>query len=171
MRLLNDLLYYGVLLPISYLPFPVLYHLSDGLYLILFKAIGYRKEVVLRNIANSFPDKSNEEHQAITCAFYKHLCDLIVESLKVFSISQKEVSQRMKVINPEFIDRFYERGQNVIMAGGHYNNWELFAMAIDGDIKHKAVAIYKPLTSLYFDKKMRDSRSKYEIANDFNKVC
>jgi KDO2-lipid IV(A) lauroyltransferase len=65
------------------------------------------------------------------------LCDLVVESLKVFTISQAEVTERMKVANPDFMDRFYEQGKNVIMAGGHYNNWELFAVAIDASIKHK----------------------------------
>ena len=163
MRFLSALLYYGVLIPISHLPFTVLYNMSNGLYWLLYKIIGYRKNVVLQNIANSFPDKSAEERLIIASDFYRHFCDLIVESLKIFSISREEVNQRMKVVNPAFIDRFYDQGKNVIMAGGHYNNWELFAMAIDGGIKHKAVAIYKPLTSQFFDKKMRESRSKYGL--------
>lgn len=163
MRFLNSLFYYGILIPISHLPYPLLYTLSDGLYFIMFTVIGYRRTVVLQNIANSFPDKSKQEQLQIASDFYRHFCDLIVESLKVFSISKKEVDQRVKVINPEFIDRFYHKGQNVIMAGGHFNNWELFAMAIDGGIKHKAVALYKPLTSIFFDQKMRDSRGKYGL--------
>jgi KDO2-lipid IV(A) lauroyltransferase len=163
MRFLTAFFYYGVIIPVSHLPFRLLYVLSDGLYVVLFKMIGYRKKVALQNVANSFPEKTTNEHLQIVSDFYRHFCDLVVESLKVFTISQEEVNERMKVINPEFIDRFYDQGKNVIMAGGHYNNWELFAMAIDGPLKHKAVAIYKPLTSLFFDKKMRESRSKYGL--------
>lgn len=163
MKFFTALFYYAIIIPISHLPFRVLYVISDGLYVVMYQIIGYRKKVVFENIVRSFPEKSTEEHLEIVRDFYRHFCDLIVESLKVFSISQAEVSKRMKVVNPEFIDRFNDQGKSVIMAGGHYNNWELFAMAIDGPIKHKAVAIYKPLTSLFFDKKMRESRSKYGL--------
>jgi len=145
------------------LPFRVLYVISNGLYILMYNVIGYRKKVVLQNITRSFPNKTTAEHIQITKGFYRHFCDLVLESIKVFTISQVEVNQRMKVINPDFLDRFYQQGKTVIVAGGHYNNWELFAVAIDAPIKHKAVAIYKPLSSLFFDKRMRESRSKYGL--------
>jgi len=145
------------------LPYPVLYFISDGLFVVIYKIVGYRKKVVLQNIANSFPDKTHEEHLRITSAFYKHLCDLVVESIKVFTISEKQVKQRFKIINAEYIDRFFVKGQNVILAGGHYNNWELFAVAIDEAIMHQAVALYKRLNNKFFDEKMRSSRGKYGL--------
>lgn len=163
MRLLNALFYYGILIPISYLPYPVLYVLSDGLYILLFRIIGYRKAVVIKNIRNSFPEKSEKEQLQIVDAFYKHLCDLIVESIKVFSISENQIHQRMKILNPEYINKYFEQNQSVILAGGHFNNWELFAVAIDAAIKHDAVAIYKPLSNLFFDEKMRYSRGKFGL--------
>jgi Kdo2-lipid IVA lauroyltransferase/acyltransferase len=163
MRIVTQLFFYLVLLPISYMPFPVLYILSDGLYLIIYKVIGYRKKVVLQNVANSFPEKSREEHLRIVNEFYKHLCDLVVESIKVFTISEKQVKQRFKFVNPEFIDRFYDQGRSVIIAGGHKNNWELLAVAIDAEIKHKSVALYKRLNNKFFDEKMRATRGKYGL--------
>jgi len=163
MRLLNLAFYYGILIPVSYLPYPVLYFISDGLYLVIYELIGYRKKVVLQNIASSFPEKTNEERLQIVRDFYRHLCDLVVESIKVFTISEKQVKHRFKIINPPYIDHFFEKGQSVILAGGHYNNWELFAVAIDEAIRHKAVALYKPLTNKFFDEKMRSSRGRYGL--------
>jgi Kdo2-lipid IVA lauroyltransferase/acyltransferase len=163
MRLLNVFFFYGILIPISYLPYPVLYFISDGLYLVIYKLVGYRKKVVLQNISHSFPQKTKEEHIQIVIGFYKHLCDLVVESIKVFTISESQVQERFKFINPEYINRFFDQGQSVILAGGHYNNWELFAVAIDDAIRHKAVALYKPLSNAFFDEKMRSSRGKYGL--------
>ena len=163
MNIVSGFLYYGILIPFSWLPYRILYFISDGLYVLLYRLFSYRKTVVLQNIANSFPEKSHLEHLEITDRFYRHLCDLIVESIKVFSISDEEVQRRMQVINPEFINRFYQEGRSVILAGGHYNNWELFAVAIDRAIKHQAVALYKPFTNAYFDKKMCESRGKYGL--------
>lgn len=163
MNFLNNLFYYGVIIPVSRLPFTLLYVLSDFMYYVIYYIVDYRKKVVFRNIKNSFPDKTSAEHQMMAKKFYRHFCDLALESLKVFSISEKEVHDRMVLKNPEVIDRYFDQGRSVIIAGGHYNNWELFAVAIDSMVKHRTIAIYKPLTSKFFDDKMRQTRGKYGL--------
>jgi KDO2-lipid IV(A) lauroyltransferase len=162
-NLLSALLYYLVIIPISLLPFPLLYGLSNILYLVLYKIIGYRKKVVLANIQRSFPNKTAKEHQEICDRFYKHFCDLILESIKTFTISQKQVSKRVTCKNPEMINQYFDEKRSVIIAGGHYNNWELFAVGVDALIKHNTVGIYKPLSNKYFDEKMRKTRSRYGL--------
>jgi Kdo2-lipid IVA lauroyltransferase/acyltransferase len=163
MWLVNNLLYYLVIIPISRLPYPLLYGVSDLLFVLFYYILGYRKKIVLKNIQRSFPNKTTSEHSAICKEFYHHFCDLILESLKVFTISEKEVKERMVFKNPGLVNRYFERGQSMILAGGHYNNWELFAVGIDAAIKHPAIAIYKPLSNLFFDKKMRVTRGKYGL--------
>ncbi len=163
MFIIHSFLYYGVIIPISFLPFRLLYVLSDFLFFLFYYVFNYRKKIILGNIQRSFPEKSNKEHIEICKKFYHHFCDLILESVKIFSISEKEVLKRVICKNPEVINKYYDQGKSVIIAGGHYNNWELFAVAIDSLIKHKTIGIYKPLSNLYFDKKMRETRSKYGL--------
>jgi KDO2-lipid IV(A) lauroyltransferase len=163
MVVLNVLLYYLVIIPISLLPFPLLYGFSDFLYVMIYHLIGYRKKVVLQNIRNSFPEKSEAEQVEICKKFYSHFCDLVVESLKTFTISQKQVAKRVICTNPEVIDKYYAQKRSVIIAGGHYNNWELFAVAVDELIKHDTVGIYTPLSNKFFDEKMRKTRSRYGL--------
>lgn len=163
MWLLNNLLYYLLIIPVSLLPYPLLYGLSDTLFVIFYYIVGYRKKVVVSNIQRSFPDKTPAEQAAICKEFYHHFCDLILESLKVFTISEQEVKERMVFVNPELVDSYFEKGKSMILAGGHYNNWELFAVGIDAAIKHPAIAIYKPLSNPFFDKKMRMTRGKYGL--------
>lgn len=159
----SALLYYLVILPVSKLPYPVLYFLSDVLFLVFYYVLGYRMKVIAGNIDRSFPDLSRPEKKAIVRNFYRHFCDLIVESLKVFSITEQQVKQRFVVRNPELLNNYFDQGRSVILAGGHFNNWELFAVAIDQPLKHQAVAVYKPLTNAYFDQLMRVSRGKYGL--------
>lgn len=163
MLIVNAFLYYFIIIPISLLPFPLLYGLSDFLFIIFYHLLGYRKKVVIGNIQRSFPDLTHPQQQAIARKFYRHFCDLILESLKTFTISEKEVSKRVVCKNPELIDKYYHQKKSVVIAGGHYNNWELFAVAVDQLIKHKAIGIYKPLSNGYFDNKMRKTRSKYGL--------
>jgi len=163
MIVFNVLLYYFIIIPISLLPFPLLYKLSDGLYVLFYYVSGYRKKIVLQNIRNSFPEKSEKEQIEICKNFYRHFSDIVVESLKTFTISEKEVKRRLVCNNPEVVNKYFEQNRSVIIAGGHFNNWELFAVGIDGLIKHQSSGIYKPLTNKYFDAKMRKTRGKYGL--------
>lgn len=161
--MLTKLLYYFIIIPISVLPFPVLYRISDLLYYVLYYGIRYRKKVVQENIKNSFPKLTAKQHTAITKKYYRHLSDLVLESLKVFTISEKEIKKRMVIKNPEFILPYCKQKQSLILAGGHNNNWELFAVAIDAVIEHQAIGIYKPLQNSFFNHKMQKTRSKYGL--------
>ncbi|MCU0368175.1 MAG: lauroyl acyltransferase [Cyclobacteriaceae bacterium] len=171
MRLFNAIFYYGIIIPISYLPYPVLYLVSDGLYFLIYRVFGYRKKVVVKNIANSFPNKSPQEQQQIVSDFYRHFCDLLLEGLKAFTMSEAEVKQRAKPLNLEYINRFYEKGQNVIIATSHYNNWELLALALNIEIKHQAVVIYRQLKNKFFDKKVKASRSRFGLILTSTKIA
>jgi KDO2-lipid IV(A) lauroyltransferase len=163
MILFSYLLYYLVIIPISLLPFPLLYLLSDFLFFIFYSLLGYRKKIVVGNISNSFPEKSKQEINEITQLFYRHFCDVIVESLKSFTISDAQISKRMILKNPELLNNYYDNKQSVILAGGHYNNWEWIAVALDKQMKHQSIAIYKTLSNKFFDEKMRSTRGKFGL--------
>ncbi len=163
MTIFSILLYYGVLIPLSLLPFRILYAVSDLLHLVLYRLAGYRKKVVMRNLRNAFPEKNEREIVRLASLFYRHLCDLVVESVKIFSISPGQVHARMKCRNPEVLDKLHDDGRSVILAGGHFNNWELFAVAVDELVKHRTIGIYTPLTNRFLDGKMQRSRSRYGL--------
>jgi len=159
---MSALLFYLVIKPISLLPFWVLYGLSDFLYLIIYKILGYRTSVVKTNLINSFPDKSPEEIKTIQNKFYHHFFDLIIESIKLFSISKKEVLKRFKFTNPEITYPFYERGQNLIVVAGHYGNWEFAATApADSRVLYQMATLYFPLSNKFLEKKIKQSREKF----------
>lgn len=164
------IVYYLFILPISLLPFPVLYAVSDGLYVLMYYVIGYRKKVVLENLRNSFPEKSEAERIAIAKKFYHHFCDLTLESLKMFSVSEKDALERMKYFDTEVVEKYFRQGKSVIVAMAHYNNWEMVAVTVATAVKHQPYAIYKPLTNAYMDRKMLNSRQKYGLKMMHNRT-
>ncbi len=154
-------LYYILILPISLLPYPILYLISDLIYILIYKIIGYRKNVVLTNLNNSFPKKNKQELEIIMSDFYRHLCDIIMESLKGFTISEKQLRRRLVIKNPEFSNSFADKGQSIIFVGGHYNNWEICAQAFSMYSNHNCIGIYKPLSNNFLNKKIYSSRTRY----------
>ena len=162
--MISKILYYIFVLPVSLLPYPILYLVSDFLFLIIYRIIGYRKKVVLTNLSNSFPEKSYLELQEIMTAFYRHFCDIIMESIKSFTISEKQLRKRLIIKNPDFSNTFAKKGKSIIFVGGHYNNWEICAQAFSMYSNHKCIGIYKPLKNPFFNDKINSSRSKYGLS-------
>ena len=161
--MITKILYHIFIVPISLLPYPFLYFISDILYLVIYKVIRYRKETILTNLKNSFPNKSKQELNKITSAFYHHFCDLIMETLKGFTISEKQIRKRVIIKNPEFLNYYADKGQSVILVGGHYNNWEICVQAFSMYSNHKCITIYKPLSNTFFNSKIYKSRSKFGL--------
>src|SRR3546814_13742241 len=89
---------------LSLLPFRVLYVLSDLGYVLLYHIIGYRKAVVFNNLKNAFPEKSKEERRQIARKFYRFLPDLLVEAIKMRSISTRDVETRMLMCQTEYLE-------------------------------------------------------------------
>lgn len=151
----------GLIYLVSLLPFYVLYLISDGLYIFLYAVTRYRRNVIHQNLRNAFPEKSVKEIEVITKQYYHHLADLIVESIKLFSISQKQVQKHMTVRNPEVITTAFKAGQSVIGVLGHYGNWELGALRFSQLFEERRIIIYKPLSNAFFDRQLKKLRSKF----------
>lgn len=154
--------YYFFIFPISKLPFCVLYFFSNLLFILNYYTIGFRKKIVSQNIDNSFPHLSKKERQKIKKKFYKNIMDVFMESLKMFSISEKEALKRVTFKNTEIVDRIYDEGRNAIMMYSHCNNWEACITA-PCFLKHKIMHIYKPIRSAFLNKKLLSSRQKFGV--------
>lgn len=161
--MLSKQLYYLIIKPLSLLPFWVIYRISDVTFFIIYFIVGYRKQVVFGNIQRSFPKKSTKEVKAIMFKFYRHFCDLIFESIKGFSISSEEAQKRMGSVNTEIINNYGKQGKDVVLVGGHYGNWELFAVAVAPTINIKPIALFTPLENKFFDHKVKASRSRFGL--------
>ncbi|HMC96483.1 MAG TPA: lysophospholipid acyltransferase family protein [Flavobacteriales bacterium] len=146
---------------IALLPFPLLYLLSDFLFLLIYRVFGYRKEVVLTNLRNSFPEKSEAEIKKIVHDFYRWFCDLTLETLKTLTISPKAVKKRMTFEGVDILRDHAEKKQSVILVLGHFGNWELAGQrySVEKAIPHLHV-IYHPLHNKGFDRLMIRMRTR-----------
>jgi len=160
---MTQFFYYLFIKPLSLLPLRVLYLISNLLFLICYYILSYRKALVVSNLNASFPEKDEKEIKHITKKFYRFFCDFVMESLKCFSISEEQALERCKITNPEVLDDLYKKNKSIVLACGHYNNWEMAAACLNLSLKHQGAAIYKPLSNKFFNKKFIESRSKFGI--------
>lgn len=155
--------FYLVLKPLSLLPLRVLYVLSDILFFVIYHVIKYRRRVVHENLTRSFPEMTRSEITVLERDFYSHLCDLVVESIRLFSISEEEIRRRCPLINPEVLDPFFQEGRSVMVVAGHYNNWEIGGTVFPLFTRHKVMGIYAPMTNRYFNDRFIETRGRFGL--------
>jgi len=153
---------YPLIWVFSRLPMRILYIKSDFIYLFMFYIIGYRKKVVLENLKLSFPEKSDAELRTISKKFFKHFIDLIMESVKAFSISKKQISKRYTYKNPELVNAFAEEGKNIALVGAHQANWE-WSFSLPMVLNINIYGAYTKLNNKYFENWLRKSREKFGV--------
>ena len=158
---------YYITLPFIYLlsllPFPVMYLLSDFVFFIFYHVTGYRKEVVVQNLKRSFPEKTEEEIKHITRAFYKHLCDMFLETFKTLTMSRKTVLKRCS-FSPDakaLFDKLASEQQSAIMVMGHFGNWEWGGSSFSLVCQQQLYVIYHPLRNQRFDGLMYGMRTRF----------
>jgi KDO2-lipid IV(A) lauroyltransferase len=152
----------GILLTtISLLPFWVLHRFSDLTYFGIYHVMGYRKKVVWQNLKNSFPEKSDQELRWIQKKFYQNFCDLIFETIKTFSISEKEIDERCVLENPEVAQNLWRTGANVAGISSHMGNWEWLSLSMSLATKHEFLAVYKPLANRKLNDLVISSRQRF----------
>lgn len=153
---------------LSQIPFWFYHGLSSFIGYLFIKLKIYRYNAVIGNLKKAFPDKSEKEIAKIAHRFFYHFIDLLIESIKAFSISEKQIKKRWKInYNPE-VQRILDEKRNLAVLLPHYGNWEWgvpsFCNMTDRN-QPIGLGIYKPLKSKVMDKLMKENRTRFPGTN------
>jgi len=151
----------GLLYLISLLPFWLLYLMSDGIYVLLYHITGYRRKVVAENLSNAFPEKTDAERKLIEEKYYRYLGDLVVETIKMLTISESEIARRVSGPNAPIIEETFKSGKSIIGILGHYGNWEWCGLRFSQMVNRKRIIVYKPMSNQVFDSLFIRIRSRF----------
>lgn len=147
---------------LSRLPFSVLYAFSDFLFVISYHLVGYRINVVRKNLRNSFPEKTEVELKRIEKQFYKNLCDYGVETLKLLTISKEDLMKRLVFKNPKIAQPFADRGQSILLLTSHQFNWEWLLASGCLYLPFKVDFVYQKQSSKLFDNFSLMGRTRFD---------
>jgi KDO2-lipid IV(A) lauroyltransferase len=137
---------YSVTYIVSLLPMRILYGISNIAYLVILYVVGYRKTVVIQNLARSFPGMNYEDIEITMREFYHAFTDNFVEMLKAISIPYPQLANQVTLINFDIVTEQIKQGKNVIVSMGHCGNWELMNV-LPAILQINSYAVYQPLKS------------------------
>ena len=141
----------------------------------------YRRDVVMINLARSFPEKKYNELRKIADDFYKHFGDLFAET---FWFAGSHDTKRLRdshiceMEHADVLNRLYNDCPGVIVLNSHLGNWELtggilnYVYAPDKvDFGEKnTTVVYKELSNSFWDKVFGDNRCA-PIAKENKETC
>lgn len=127
----------------------------------------YRRDVVMTNLARSFPDKKYKDLIIICKDFYRHFGEIIAETIW-FAGSTPDRLKRSHIVemeNPEVLNHLYDNTPSVFVLSSHTGNWELYGGYYSYAYKeplHIAESdisvVYKKLSSQLWDDVMKANR-------------
>jgi KDO2-lipid IV(A) lauroyltransferase len=139
-----------VLWLLSHLPFAFFHALSWGVARLLYYVIGYRKEVVLHNLAIAFPDLSESKRKEIAKAFYLRFTDTFLESIKMLSLSNRQALRRV-TLDLSVVEQLLSQGRSVQLMVAHQFNWEYINLTIPVALRHPFYFVYRPIGNKVID--------------------
>ncbi len=151
----------NLLILLSYLPLRTLYAISRVLSLMLNYGLKYRKKVIYGNLKNSFPDRTESEIKEIASEYYTYLSEITVETIKLYSMSDNELNNRITFENPEILAQYQTNDKSVIIMMGHSGNWEWAGAATAVKFRFKTIPIYRKLKDTSMNRYFKFMRSKH----------
>lgn len=160
MKFLTKLVITPLLIFISWLPFRLLYFISDLFYYFLYYVIKYRRKVVRKNLELSKVAKSTKDLIRIEKKFYKHLTDVFFEMFKFYSISPEEMKKRFYIENPEIFYELEKKNKSVMFMTSHYGGFEWF-LSINYHVPQLPFAVYTPLSNKSLESLIKKFRLRH----------
>lgn len=153
-------LFIRLLNALSRLSWQNIFRISSALNFILFGVVGYRKKVILQNLRNSFPEKSESGIQATAHQFYQHFTDLMLETIKCRSCPPQDILDRIQG-DISRVDQLYAEKKNILFLMGHRGNWEMANLFASLRFSHECLVVYRPLNDTCFDQWFLRFRTRF----------
>jgi KDO2-lipid IV(A) lauroyltransferase len=151
---------YGFLWLLSLLPLRVLHFISDCFYVLVFYVFKYRKEVVLKNMRQAYPQKTDGEIERLAKKFYHAFIDSLIESIKLFSSGKTFIQKHVRV-DTTLPDKLAAENKSCQMHACHQFNWEYLNHAMALSFKQPLIAVYMPIKAKALNKIFYDLRTRY----------
>jgi KDO2-lipid IV(A) lauroyltransferase len=161
MKLITTFFFLFFIFLIGIMPFFVLYLFSDFARFLLQYVIRYRLKVINSNLYKALPGLGKREKRRLVRKIYRNLTDVLIEGIKSFTMTRRQVRRRHKILNADILQPYLNSGKSIIAVTAHYNNFEWGSLSPGVYTDYNAIAFYKPLSNKHIDKFVRRSRSKF----------
>ncbi len=135
----------------SILPYWFKYYVvEEVLFFLLYHVLHYRRKVVLTNLENSFPDKSEAERRDICRKFYRTLAEMFIDTINMAHMPERK-AKRVFCMKDFETQRRAVHGRDWIAMTAHFGCWEYCSYWSTYEQSQVLAAVYHPLHSVVIE--------------------
>ena len=146
---------------LSRLPLPLLYAISDLLFLLLFHVLRFQRRLMVENLERAFPEKSRGEIRKLAARSYRHALDFLFETIKAWRFDTEALRRHVRIENPELLSELLRRHKVVVALTSHCGNWEWLQLACAAQLDARLAAVYNPLNHPGVDTLLLELRERF----------
>ncbi|ULA64319.1 MAG: Lipid A biosynthesis lauroyl acyltransferase [Nitrospira sp.] len=132
--------------------------LGEQLSLIVSQVITKRRDLVLRNLALSFPEKSDAARAHIAEEVWRNLGRLAVEFSRVSDFADGSIERLVDIEGREFVEAALKEGKGIVGLTAHFTNWELTGALVQRLYGNMTV-IARPVRNTLIDRWVYEKRT------------
>ena len=159
----------GLLRALSALPLGFHYACAGFLSWLMKDVFRYRRDVVMTNLARSFPDKDYGWLEEMSDRFYKHFGRVIAEAVWFGGCRNAKRLRRQHLVeveNPEVAAGLFQKAPSLVVMYSHCGNWELYGGIESYNYSDTPLpfteqnfcVVYREMSSRAWDEVLRDNR-------------
>jgi KDO2-lipid IV(A) lauroyltransferase len=103
-----------------------------------------RDRLAMRNLAETFPEKSEAERRRIADECWRHFGREALATIQMQHLPIEEIPSRCPIVHGELVEDAIARGRGVMLLSAHYGAWEIAGLAIMALVKNVST-VARPL--------------------------
>lgn len=126
--------------------------------LFFYYLIPIRKETVIENLKNAYPDYSEKKIKEISFQCYRSFAVTLVEILYMPYMSSEMMKNSTLIKNQNLVKEKYNLGKGVVLLSAHFGNWEYIAAAFAIKLNIPFSVVVKSQRNPYVTEWLNNSR-------------
>jgi KDO2-lipid IV(A) lauroyltransferase len=110
-----------------------------------------RDRLAMRNLSESFPEKSSAECRHILDECWRHFGRQALATLQTQNLSIEEIAPRVHFVNTHILDEALGVGRGILFLSAHFGSWEIGGLAIISLVK-SVYTVARPLDNEYLER-------------------
>ena len=121
-----------------------------------------RDRLAMRNLAETFPEKSDQERRQIIDECWRHFGREALAAVRIQHVPIEEVPLHCRFVNTHLVDDALARGRGAVLLSAHFGSWEIGGLAIIA-LLGSAYTVARPLDNEYIERDLARIRSRTGI--------
>jgi len=123
------------------------------------RILGSRDRLAMRNLHETFPEKSDTELRSILDECWRHFGREALLYIRAQDLSFEEIAAQVEFVNAGILEDAVAHGKGVILISAHFGGWEIAGLAVMSLVRNVRT-IARPLDNAFLERDLAQIRSR-----------